>query len=261
MSPPSQGVAALNQVNTMFIIWQIALPLSKRILLSTRKAEAGTEEEEVMRTRTEGPRPDGRLVEARRRIDRSRARLLTTAARLLRDLGYEGLTVETLSREARVGRTTFYKHFKGKADLLGAMVAEVATRVEAAIVPVRRLPDRDGVADEVIANMQRVVDVFEASLPLFRVLFGGGRWTAGIEEEAMEALERRMLDIIREALEQGARFRLVRPLDIEVSALAIWGSFHKAILQPLARGLISAQEARRRVPLLVDYHVGGLLGS
>lgn len=204
---------------------------------------------------------DGRTAAGRKRRDLNRERLLTTAARLLRDQGYEGVTVETLSQAARVSRTTFYKHFKGKADLLRAMVAEVAKSVEAAIVPIRRLPDRGGVESEVIANMQRVVDVFEASLPLFRVLFGGGRWTAGLEDEGVEALEQRMLAVIREALAQGVRFRLIRPLDTEVAALAIWGSFHKAILQPLARGRMDVDEARRRVPLLVDYHVGGLLGS
>lgn len=204
---------------------------------------------------------DGQTTAARKRRELNRTRLLTTAARMLRDQGYEGVTVETLSRAARVSRTTFYKHFKGKADLLRAMVAEIARCVEAVIVPVRTLPDGAGVESEVIANMLRVVDVFEASLPLFRVLFGGGRWTAGLEDEAVEALEDRMLAIIREALAQGVRFRMVRPLDIEVAALAIWGSFHKAILQPLARGRLSADEARRRVPLLVDYHVGGLLGA
>lgn len=204
---------------------------------------------------------DGRAAAGRKRRDLNRERLLTTAARLLRDQGYEGVTVETLSQAAQVSRTTFYKHFKGKADLLRAMVAEVAKSVEAAIVPIRRLPDRGGVESEVIANMLRVVDVFEASLPLFRVLFGGGRWTAGLEDESVEALEQRMLAVIREALAQGVRFRLIRSLDIEVATLAIWGSFHKVILQPLARGRMDADEARRRVPLLVDYHVGGLLGS
>ncbi len=141
------------------------------------------------------------------------------------------------------------------------MVAEVASRVEAAIVPVRRVLDGAEVKAEVLANMQRVVDVFESSLPLFRVLFGGGRWTAGLEEEAVETLERRMLAVIRDALEQGVRFRLVREVDVEVAALAIWGSFHKAVLQPLARGLVGAEEARRRLPLLVDYHVSGLVGT
>ncbi len=208
-----------------------------------------------------GRKEDGRAAAGRKRRDLNRERLLTTAARMLRDHGYEGVTVETLSRAARVSRTTFYKHFQGKADLLKAMVAEVARRVEAAIVPLRNLPDRGGVESEVLANMLRVVDVFEASLPLFRVLFGGGRWTAGLEDEAVEALEQRMLAVIREALAQGVRFRLIRALDIEVATLAIWGSFHKVILQPLGRGRMDADEARRRVPLLVDYHVGGLLGA
>lgn len=195
------------------------------------------------------------------KTERTRERILITAARLLRDKGYEGLTVGLLSRAARVGRTTFYKYFRDKADLLRAMVSEVASRIEAAIVPVKATADPVVVETEVVANMQRVVDVFEASLPLFRVLFGGGRWTAGVEEETVDSLEKRILKIIREALEEGIKLRLIRQLDIEVAAHAIWGSFHKVILQPLARGLIGAEEARRRVPLLVDYHVSGLVGA
>ena len=194
-----------------------------------------------------------------RRRDWTRERIITTAARLLQATGYEGLTVEALSEATGVSRTTFYKYFEDKTALLRAMIASVATRVEAAIVPIRGIPQREDASEQVVANMQRVVDVFESSLPLFRLLFGGGRWTAGLEQEAVEALEQRMVSVIRTALEQGIRAGLVRPLDLEVSALTIWGSFVKAILQPLARGTLGAAEARRRIPILVDYHIGGLL--
>jgi len=194
-----------------------------------------------------------------RRRDWTRERIITTAARLLQATGYEGLTVEALSEATGVSRTTFYKYFEDKTALLRAMIASVATRVEAAIVPIRGIPQREDASEQVVANMQRVVDVFESSLPLFRLLFGGGRWTAGLEQEAVEALEQRMVSVIRTALEQGIRAGLVRPLDLEVSALTIWGSFVKAILQPLARGTVGAAEARRRIPILVDYHIGGLL--
>lgn len=184
-----------------------------------------------------------------------------TAARLLHSKGYEGLTVEELTREARIGRTTFYKHFKNKADLLMAMLEDVASKVEAVIVPVHGLQGKAHIKTEVVENMGRILDIFESSLPLFRLFFSGGRATAGLEDKALYTLEKRLLSIIEEALKYGIQMRLIRKIDIKVSALAIWGSFLKAILQPLARGTIEVTEARRRVPLLVDYHVSGLVGA
>lgn len=195
----------------------------------------------------------------KKRLKRTRDRILLTAARLLRIMGYEELRVEDIMLEADVCRSTFYKYFKGKADLLMAMVQDVAEKIETAIVPIRNISDPKEVSREVIANMHRIVDVFESSLPLFRVLFGGGRWTGGMETEVVASLEERMISIIRDALAKGKMMNMIRSLDLEIAALAIWGTFHKVILQPLARGLVNAEEARRRVPLLVDYHVGALV--
>lgn len=192
---------------------------------------------------------------------KTRERILVTAARLLQQLGYEGLSVEDIAEEANVSRVTFYKYFRGKADLIRAMVSRVVTRIESMIVPIKTVTEPEEVEKKVLSNMQRILDVFESSLPLFKLLFGGGRWTAGLEDDAVEALQQRMIDIIRNALIEGAKRSLIRPLDPDVSALTIWGSFYAAILRPLARGYISIAEARNRVPILVDYHVYGLRGA
>src|SRR6201987_6084537 len=51
---------------------------------------------------------------------RSRTRLLDAAADLLRAGGIEAVTIDAVTRESRVARTTLYRHFGGSSDLLAA---------------------------------------------------------------------------------------------------------------------------------------------
>src|SRR6201987_2424574 len=51
---------------------------------------------------------------------RSRTRLLDAAADLLRAGGIEAVTIDAVTRESRVARTTLYRHFGCSSDLLAA---------------------------------------------------------------------------------------------------------------------------------------------
>lgn len=195
------------------------------------------------------------------RTEKTKERILLSAARLFQTVGFATLTVDDLADAAGVGRTTFYKYFKGKAEILKEMARRISVQLETAISPIRSFKNKEAAERSVLANMYRVVDVFETSLPLFKVLFSGGKMTAGLEQDIVDQLEKKFVKTIREALDQARKVNLVRAIDFEVAALAIWGSFHAAILKPLAKGLIDADEARRRMPCLVDYHVLGLAGT
>jgi AcrR family transcriptional regulator len=195
------------------------------------------------------------------RTEKTKERILLSAARLFQTMGFATLSVDDLAEAAGVGRTTFYKYFKGKADILKEMASRVSSQLETAILPVRSFKDKEAAERSVLANMYRVVDVFETSLPLFRVLFSGGKLTAGLEQDIVDHLENKFVKTIKMALDQARKVNLVRAIDFDVAALAIWGSFHAAILKPLAKGQIDAEEARRRMPCLVDYHVLGLAGT
>jgi AcrR family transcriptional regulator len=207
---------------------------------------------------------DSRRLRTKRkgtRMEKTKERILLSAARLFQTMGFATLTVDDLAEAAGVGRTTFYKYFKGKADILKEMAGRISSQLETAILPVRSFKNKAIAERSVLANMYRVVDVFETSLPLFKVLFSGGKMTAGLEQDIVDALEKKFVMTIRDALDQARKVHLVRAIDFEVAALAIWGSFHAAILKPLAKGLIDPEEARRRMPCLVDYHVLGLAGT
>jgi AcrR family transcriptional regulator len=48
--------------------------------------------------------------------------ILETAHRLLRELGYDRLTIDAVAREAGVARTTVYRRYRDKADLVSAAI-------------------------------------------------------------------------------------------------------------------------------------------
>lgn len=97
------------------------------------------------------PEPDAAEGEAAVRAARIRWRtgqLVAVATRLLRDTGLEALSMQELAREAGVSVGLIYRYFRGKEDLLTAVIVEVlgefAERVPAAMAaagedPVRRL--------------------------------------------------------------------------------------------------------------------------
>lgn len=66
----------------------------------------------------------------RKRQPGNRDRLVEGALELLREAPYSDLTVDRLARSVRMSKSTLYKHFRGKDDLVDAVVARTATAFE-----------------------------------------------------------------------------------------------------------------------------------
>jgi TetR/AcrR family transcriptional regulator, regulator of autoinduction and epiphytic fitness len=79
---------------------------------------------------------------------RSRTRLLDAAADLLRAGGIEAVTIDAVTRESRVARTTLYRHFGGSSDLLAATL-------ERLIPPVTPPPSTGSLRDRLIELLCR----------------------------------------------------------------------------------------------------------
>ena len=82
------------------------------------------------------------------RIERSRRVVLTAALELLGELGYGGLTIEAVAARAGVGKSTIYRHWDGKLDLV-----EDAVRVLKSDLAV---PAAGPVRERVVALLQQV---------------------------------------------------------------------------------------------------------
>jgi AcrR family transcriptional regulator len=74
--------------------------------------------------------------------------ILETAHRLLREVGYDRLTMDAVAREAGVARTTVYRRYRDKADLVSATI-------ETLRAPVKRSASGDARRD-LIAHLDSV---------------------------------------------------------------------------------------------------------
>ena len=79
---------------------------------------------------------------------RSRTRLLDAAADLLRAGGIDAVTIDAVTKESRVARTTLYRHFGGSSDLLAATL-------ERLIPPVTPPPSTGSLRDRLIELLCR----------------------------------------------------------------------------------------------------------
>jgi len=79
---------------------------------------------------------------------RSRTRLLDAAAELLRAGGIEAVTIDAVTRESKVARTTLYRHFGCSSDLLAATL-------ERLLPPVTAPPSTGSLRDRLIELLCR----------------------------------------------------------------------------------------------------------
>lgn len=61
-----------------------------------------------------------------RRVQRTKQALRKTLLELIKEKGYDSISVEEITQRADIGRTTFYLHYKDKEDLLVDEFSELA---------------------------------------------------------------------------------------------------------------------------------------
>ena len=83
-----------------------------------------SENDRTAMTRDAGVSPERRARGRPRSVDVDRA-ILAAAANLLDQVGYAGLAIEQVARDARVGKTSIYRRYAGKAELAAAVFASV----------------------------------------------------------------------------------------------------------------------------------------
>jgi TetR/AcrR family transcriptional regulator, regulator of autoinduction and epiphytic fitness len=85
---------------------------------------------------------------------RSRTRLLDAAADLLRAGGIEAVTIDAVTKESKVARTTLYRHFGCSSDLLAATL-------ERLLPPVTEPPSTGSVRDRLVELVCRQATLYE----------------------------------------------------------------------------------------------------
>src|ERR1700757_4495637 len=85
---------------------------------------------------------------------RSRTRLLDAAADLLRAGGIEAVTIDAVTKQSKVARTTLYRHFGCSSDLLAATL-------ERLMPPVTQPPSTGSLRDRLVELVCRQATLHE----------------------------------------------------------------------------------------------------
>lgn len=154
------------------------------------------------------PQSDGRkrlaatksiAANADARIARTRKAVIGAFNALLFEHGYDAIQPGSLAEAAGVGRSTFYEHFRGKADVLRSSLVSILTPLAAAVT--ERSED---------AELRRCVDHFWAQRAIARVLLTG---------RSRGVIQTQLADLIALQL-RGKSYRTRVPLQLVATQVA-----------------------------------------
>ena len=80
------------------------------------------------------------VARGQRQAERSKRALITAFAELLHGQSYQSITIQTITECADIGRSTFYRHFQSKADVLVEMHKDFFTHLALGALPASNLP-------------------------------------------------------------------------------------------------------------------------
>lgn len=173
---------------------------------------------------------DGRSADARRRSESSRLAILESATDLVREVGYEKMTIEAIAARAGVGKQTIYRWWPSKgAVLFDSFVAMNEKGTELAA-----LPDTGDIESDLKAVLAATVE--ELNDPTYDIPMRALN-TAISNDEALAAqyeewLETPMREVKRRRLQAAQDAGQLSPaVDLDIAIDLIWGPLLNRWLQ------------------------------
>lgn len=136
-------------------------------------------------------------IDADPRVERSRRVILSAAIDLLGEVGYGGLTIEAVAARAGVGKSTIYRHWSGKLDL----IEDAIRTLKASVV----VPPSGSVRERLTAVLQQVAAHIAESACLPAVIDAAERDPEVCAIQRRVARDRRQLvvDLLAEGVAAG----------------------------------------------------------
>ncbi len=189
-------------------------------------------------------RPAGRAPTEDPRVDRSRRVILSAALEVLGEVGYGGLTIEAVAARAGAGKSTIYRHWTGKLELVEDAIRTL--RADFDVPNAGTVRDRvAGLLRQLAANLAdstwssclpAIIDAAERDAEVLAIhrRFAGERWQI-------------LVDLLAEGVAGG---ELSDDLDLGLAAECLIGPLM------VRRLLLHEPFAPAAVPRLVDQVLG-----
>jgi len=142
--------------------------------------------------------------------------IIDAGKKLFSQSGYYDTHIESILKEARVGKGTFYLHFKTKEELLVTILDEFLSAWEADLVKIREEVPQD-LKQFYKTVLKRTFSYFQQDLAISNILLRIGPGTNDILEPFIERFENQTVELIRNYLNQGIQRGLFRnDLDVDL---------------------------------------------
>lgn len=174
--------------------------------------------------------PDAKIMDnpkVDRRIQRTRQALRVALLELIKEKGFDAISVEEITERANLGRATFYLHYKDKEDLLLEEFREIASnRVQVlSEIPILLWKSNQGQIELVdnhtpIMPLQLVFEHASQNAELYRILLRG-QSSHRIIEQIREIIVQSINDIVRTRKQTESPSR---PPDVPIGMLAAYFS-------------------------------------
>jgi AcrR family transcriptional regulator len=162
----------------------------------------------------------------RPRSEEAHRAILTAAVALVREVGFDAVTMDAIAARAGVGKATVYRRWSAKEELVAEAIAAIVRGVP--------VPDTGRIAGDVLALMRVALAMYadRATGPLLSGLVAAMARSAPIAAAVRAGFVASWRDAVRQVLARGAaRGDLRTPVDTELALDLLFGPlFHRYLL-------------------------------
>ncbi len=170
-----------------------------------------------VQTTDTNPDTTDRAVASDPRVERSKAKVMEAVLELMTERGPRGVTVDAVAEQSGVAKSTIYRHWSSRAELVTAVIRRAKPAIE--------VPPTDSFGDALRAVMHQVADAL--SCPQWSQVFplmAAMRQTMPDVAEMIDEDHRQRLEIIAAVLALGvAEGRLEPDIDPLVTLYLLGG--------------------------------------
>src|SRR5271163_349214 len=146
----------------------------------------------------------------RRKNQALEAEILSVAAKIFSERGYQGTTLDDIAKAARISRRTFYSYFGSKDDLLQHIYREVITTGMAAVkrIALQELPAREKLRRLIRHQVSNLAN----NRPILRVFFTEVFSLSGALTRSVAEANRSYSQIFERVIAEGVRSEELIPV-------------------------------------------------
>ena len=106
------------------------------------------------------------------RVRRTRKQLQQALVELAGEKGFANVTVRDIAERAMVNRSTFYRHYLDKYDLLRQYLEELYARIDSHVGDAPSIEKPDQLPEELPAGLVNILKLVQENAGFFRVMLG-----------------------------------------------------------------------------------------